>query len=93
MRNKLSEEGQIDRLPAVSSRILALILLIGAGSLKRWAISLPQDPQHLYYPDAVVLVAARAPLVDDLTFEADEFMRILELRLGGITCGRRTASE
>ena len=93
LKNQMTKERRMDRFRAVSSRILALILLIGGGSLKRWAISLPHDPQHLYYPDAVVLVAAVAPLVDDLTFEAHEFMRLLELRLGGITCGRLTASE
>ena len=93
LKNQMSKERQMDRFRAVSSRILALIMLIGSGSLKRWAISLPHDPQHLYYPDAVVLVAAVAPLVDDLTFEADEFVRLLDLRLGAITCGRRTASE
>jgi len=93
LKNQMSKERRMDRFPAVSSRILALILLIGGGSLKLWAISLPHDPQHLYYPDAVVLVAACAPLVNDLTFEADEFMRLLELRLGGITCRRHTASE
>ena len=92
LKNQMSKERRIDRFPAVSSRILALILLIGEGSLKRWTISLPHDPQHLYYPDAVVLVAAGAPLVDDLTFDADEFMRLLDLRLGDIACGGRTAS-
>ena len=91
VRNKLSEEGQIDRFPAVSARILALIQAIGSGSLKRWVISLPRDPRRLYYPDAVVFAAAVSPLNDDLTFQMDEFERLLELRLGGINCGRITA--
>jgi hypothetical protein len=91
LKNQMSKERRMETFPAVSSRILALILLVGSGSLKRWAISLPHDPQHLYYPDAVVLVAAGAPLVDDLTFEADEFMRLLELRLGGMKRDRFTA--
>ena len=91
MRNKLSEEGRIDRFPAVSARILALIQAIGSGSLTRWAMSGPRDGGHLYYPDAVVFAAAVSPLNDDLTFQMDEFERLLELRLGGINCGRFTA--
>jgi len=92
LKNKMSEEQQMDKFPAVSTRILALIQLIGSGSLKRWVISLPRDPRHLYYPDAVVLAAAVSPLIDDLTFQMDEFERLLELRLGGINCGRFTAT-
>ena len=91
MRNQMSEEGQMEKFPAVSTRILALIQLIGSGSLKQWAISIPRDSQHLYYPDAVVLAAAVSPLNDDLTFQMDEFERLVELRLGGINCGRFTA--
>lgn len=92
LKNQMSKERRMSELAAVSSRILALIRLIGSGSLKQWAITMPHDPQHLYYPDAVVLVAAGAPLVDDLTFEEDEFMRLLELRLGVTTCPRHTGS-
>jgi hypothetical protein len=92
LKNKMSEEQQMDKFPAVSTRILALIQLIGSGSLKRWVISLPRGPRHLYYPDAVVLAAAVSPLIDDLTFQMDEFERLLELRLGGINCGRFTAT-
>jgi hypothetical protein len=51
IRNRLSEEGQIDRFPAVSTRILALIKAIGSGSLMSWAISSPRDAGHLYYPE------------------------------------------
>jgi hypothetical protein len=91
MRNRMSEEGQMEKFPAVSTRILALVQLIGSGSLKQWAILTPRDPGHLYYPDAVVLAAAVSPLNDDLTFQMDEFERLLELRLGGINCGRFTA--
>jgi hypothetical protein len=92
LKNKMSEEQQMDKFPAVSTRILALILLIGSGSLKQWVISLPHDLGHLYYPDAVVLAAAVSPLIDDLTFQMDQFERLVELRLGGIHCGRFTAS-
>lgn len=92
LKNKMSEEQQMDKFPAVSTRILALIQLIGSGFLKRWVISIPRDPRHLYYPDAVVLAAAVSPLIDDLTFQMDEFERLLELRLGGINCGRFTAT-
>ncbi|MGC9977295.1 MAG: hypothetical protein ABSC57_11405 [Syntrophales bacterium] len=91
LKNKMSEEQQMDKFPAVSTRILALIQLIGSGFLKRWVISIPRDPRHLYYPDAVVLAAAVSPLIDDLTFQMDEFERLVELRLGGINCGRFTA--
>ena len=92
LKNKMSEEEQMDKFPAVSTRILALTQLIGSGSLKPWAVSIPRDPGHLYYPDAVVLAAAVSPLKDDLTFQMDEFERLLELRLGGINCGRFTAT-
>ena len=54
IRNRLSEEGRIDRFPTVSVRILALIKAIGSGSLRQWAITRPRDAGHLYYPDAVV---------------------------------------
>ena len=91
IRNRLSEEGQIDRFPAVSTRILALIKAIGSGSLMSWAISSPSDAGHLYYPDAVVFAAAGCPLNDDLTFQMDEFERRVELHLGGINCSRFTA--
>ena len=91
IRNRLSEEGRIDRFPAVSARILALINAIGSGSLKPWAISRPRDAGHLYYPDAVVFAAAVSPLNDDLTFQMDEFERRVEARLGGINCSRFTA--
>jgi len=91
IRNGLSEEGQIDRFPAVSTRILALIKAIGSGSLMSWAISSPSDAGHLYYPDAVVFAAAGCPLNDDLTFQMDEFERRVELHLGGINCSRFTA--
>jgi hypothetical protein len=91
LRNRLSEEGQIDRYPAVSARILALINAIGSGSLMRWAISGPRDAGHLYYPDALVFAAAVSPLNDDLTFQMDEFERRVELHLGGINCSRFTA--
>ena len=91
LKNKMSEEQQMDKFPAVSTRILALIQLIGSGSVKQWAVSIPRDSRHLYYPDAVVLAAAVSPLKDDLTFQMDEFERLVELRLGGINCGRFTA--
>jgi hypothetical protein len=91
LKNKMSEEQQMDKFPAVSTRILALILLIGSGSLKQWIISIPRDPRHLYYPDAVVFAAAVSPLIDDLTFQMDQFERLVELRLGGINWGRHTA--
>jgi hypothetical protein len=91
LKKKMSEEQRMDKFPAVSTRILALIQLIGSGSLTQWAVSIPRDPGHLYYPDAVVLAAAVSPLKDDLTFQMDEFERLVELRLGGINCGRFTA--
>ena len=91
IRTTLSEEGQIDRFPSVSARILALIMAIGSGSLTQWAISSPRDAVHLYYPDAVVFAAARAPLADDITFQMDEFERLVRLRLGGSNSGRFTA--
>jgi hypothetical protein len=81
----------MDRFLAVSTRILALIRLIGSGSLKQWAISMPRDCGHLYYPDAVVFAAAVSPLNDDFTFPMKEFGRLVELRLGRINCSRFTA--
>ena len=88
LRNRMAEEGQMDKFPAVATRILALIRLIGDGSLKQWAISRPQDPGHLYYPDAVVFAAAISPLDDDLAFPMDLFENCIEARLGGTNRGR-----
>lgn len=87
IRNRLSEEGRIDRFPTVSVRILALVKAIGSGSLRQWAITRPRDAGHLYYPDAVVFAAAVSPLDDDLTFRMDEFGWLIELRLGNVNCG------
>jgi hypothetical protein len=83
IRNQMLKERRIDKLPVVFTRILALIRLIGEGSLRRWAVARPDDPQHLYYPDAIVLAAAVSPLNDDLTFEPDQFERLVEMRVGG----------
>jgi len=91
IKNRMSEEQRMDRFLAVSTRILALIRLIGSGSLKQWAISMPRDCGHLYYPDAVVFAAAVSPLNDDFTFPMKEFGRLVELRLGRINCSRFTA--
>jgi len=88
LRKRMAEEGQMDKFPAVATRILALIRLIGDGSLKQWAISRPQDPGHLYYPDAVVFAAAISPLDDDLAFPMDLFENCIEARLGGTNRGR-----
>jgi len=88
LRNRMAEEGELDKFPAVAARILALIRLIGDGSLKQWAISRPQDPGHLYYPDAIVFAAAISPLDDDLAFRMDLFENCIEERLGGMNRGR-----
>ena len=51
IKNRMSEEKQMDKFSAVFSRMIALVQLIGGQALKRWAIPKPHDPQHLYYPD------------------------------------------
>ena len=84
IKNQMSGEGRMDKFRAVSTRILALIRLIGGGSLKRWAISGPHDSEHLYYPDAAISAAAVSPLNDDLTFKMDQFELLLKARIGGL---------
>jgi hypothetical protein len=88
LKKRMTEEGRMDELASVWTRILALTRAIGDGSLRQWAISRPRDPQHLYYPDAVVFAAAVAPLRDDCTLQVGEFERLVRVRLGGINCGR-----
>jgi hypothetical protein len=39
----------------------------------------------------VVFAAAVSPLNEELTFLIEEFERLVELRLGGISCSRFTA--
>jgi hypothetical protein len=90
LKDKMAEEGQMSGFVAVSTRIQALIQLIGDGSLKRWAVSRPRDSKHLYYPDAVVFAAAVSPLRVDFTFPIDEFDRLVEDRVGGINSGHVT---
>jgi hypothetical protein len=85
IKKQMLEERQMDKVLAVSTRILALIRLIGDGSLRRWAVPKPHDP--LYYPDAVVFAAAVSPLDEDLAFELGEFERLVEMRVGGFRCG------
>ena len=80
IKNQMSREGQMDRFSAVFSRMLALIALVRKGSLKQWAISNPNNPQQPLYPEAVILVAAVAPL-DDLAFEGDQFERLVNRRI------------
>jgi hypothetical protein len=80
IKNQMSREGQMDRFSAVFSRMLALIALVRKGCLKQWAISNPNSPQQLLYPEAVVFVAAVAPL-DDLAFEGDQFERLVNRRI------------
>lgn len=89
--NRMSEEKRMDEFSAVFSRVVALVQLIGGQALKRWAIPRPHDPQHLYYPDAVVLAAAVSPLNDDLTFQMDQFERLVEERMRGMNPGRFVA--
>ena len=91
IKNQMLEEKQMDKFSAVFSRMLALIELIGKEALKRWAISRPHDPRHLYYPDAVVFAAAVSPLNDDLTFQIDQFERLVKERMCGINPGRFVA--
>lgn len=80
IKNQMAEEEEMDRFPAVFSRILALIALMRRGSLKQWALSSPHDPRQLLFPDAVVFAAAVAPL-DDLTFEVDQFEQLVHERM------------
>ncbi len=82
IKDQLTQEDQMDKFAAVFSRILALIELIGKGSLKKWAISRSRNPQHLLYPDAVIFAAAVSPLKDDFGFEVDEFERVVKERMG-----------
>jgi len=81
IKNQLSLEEQMERFPAVFSRMLALIAMVRGGSLKHWAVSSPSNPQQLLFPDAVVLAAAVAPL-DDLAFGLDQFERLVNDRVG-----------
>jgi hypothetical protein len=81
IKNQMCLEEQMDRFPAVFSRMLALIAMVRRGSLKQWAVSSPTDPQQLLFPDAVVLAAAVAPL-DDLAFGVDQFERLVNERVG-----------
>ncbi|MGD0657565.1 MAG: hypothetical protein ABSD38_05830 [Syntrophorhabdales bacterium] len=80
IKDQMSREGQTGGFPAVYSRMLALIALIRKGSLKQWAISIPNNPHQLLYPEAIIFVAAVAPL-DDLSFDLDQFERMVNRRI------------
>ena len=83
IKDQMTQENQMDKFPSVSIRLLALITLIGKGTLKRWARPRPCDPRHLYYPNAVIFAAASAPLNDDFSFKIDELERLVEELMGG----------
>jgi hypothetical protein len=87
IRCKAREDQQVDKVPAISARIHALIHLIESGFLHQWAGSTPQDPLYLCHLDAMIFAAAVSPLNDDFMFQMDQFERLVELRLAGIDPG------
>ena len=74
----LGEEERQEKMPAISTRIFALMDLLNQGKLKQWAKPCADDDGSILLSEAVFRAAARATVDINLKFVWREFEQIVE---------------
>ncbi len=74
----MDENERNDKMPAIGTRLFALIDLLNDGKLEQWTKPYNDDDSNILIPEAVIRAAASVTIDDNLQFIWKEFQQKVE---------------
>ena len=74
----LDDKERQEKMPAISTRVLALMDLFSSGKLQKWIKKDPTSKQHAFLPAALFRAAAKAPINTELQFNWSDFEQLVD---------------